>query len=191
MKSDQRLKLTFFVHRLERLLGTTLSKKMFGQNLRFKIWKRPDGELEIEHPNIGNDEIDAFLLNFRLLQQNNDSISVGNITPIIKEYFSAIIIEEWNLIRAKLNAFLDDKILSKDLGSVTRREFIDAVLYGVYAHAEIEKYYQVIDWKEIIGEDALNTTFVATLETYLRTLEEFRPILAQINAIAQPVAVRQ
>ncbi len=99
-----------FVGRLSRLRQTRLARLMREPGLTVEIWERPDGQIEPVLPQIDQDDLDAFILNWRLFTQKNERISVRCLSDLV---VSADIPQElragFSHARDDLNAHLDSK----------------------------------------------------------------------------------
>ncbi len=133
-----------FSQRIDRLLATGLAKQMrTGYGLTVCIYADADGTTSIVFPEIADDALDAFLLNYRVLTLKRDELSVRKISalidsldvvPTLKRKFAAAV--------TSLNDFLDDDELAPR-GAKSHREFIDVMLHGHYAHVDPSKHSRV------------------------------------------------
>lgn len=169
------------------MVSCRLTQRMLDDELKVEIWERDDGSVHFRHPNIRDDELDAFLFNLRLFQQENDGISLRAMSKVVLGLtIDASLKDEFEAARAEVNRFLDSPFLPKDLAGVTTRAFIDAMLYGLYAHTNVRQFESVEQWQKHLGRDPLQTCFVAVLENYLLLLASFFPVVQKIRRAVEP-----
>ena len=92
------------------------------------------------------EELKAFLLTARLLSQDNDRISIGNIATVFNKLVSErhSLSMNFNAYHMGLNEYLD----RRDHGlSHTNREIFEIFLYGHYAHRNKNKEDTYRKWK--------------------------------------------
>ena len=164
-----------FVGRLSRLRQTRLARLMREPGLTVEIWERPDGQIEPVLPQIDQDDLDAFILNWRLFTQKNERISVRCLSDLV---VSADIPQElragFSHARDDLNAHLDSKPTIPLAGTSTNRDFLDTMLYGFFAHLAVEKHELGLGWEKSLGKEELRLLFVTALEEAMKKLEGLR-----------------
>lgn len=120
---------------LEKKLGETIS------------WNEKDG-MTYTVSNHDDDFINSVLMPLRLLFQNNDEISINNISKL---YENMEIGKEYKIvfkkIRGELNEFLDEQAKTLLDDKPTRRELFETILYGEIAHVQKEKRNKLETWK--------------------------------------------
>lgn len=100
------------------------------------------GDEDMEQILIGpsREEADAALLIVRQLIQNNDSISISNISESAREYLTDAAINTIQQIRERLNDELDSyPALGVEGRARTYREILHTYLYGEHAHTSPSK----------------------------------------------------
>jgi hypothetical protein len=113
---------------------------------RFSILGQIDAWVE----DFDQDEIDAFVLTFRLFTQNNDRISLRNLSAIYASDWlqGGNVRECFEDARKSLNQYLDSAatvLFGEDAVSV--RSIVDIIIYGGLAHTNAEKSKIFESWK--------------------------------------------
>lgn len=134
------------------------------------------------------DEINAFILDFRQFTQNNDPISISNLSKIYSS--------EW-VPRGAREAFEDARAgLNNRLKAPTTIMFgeytlmldtlVDTVVYGGLAHANAEKAAAFESWERSGIMGFVWAEFFAYLRGLVSTLQYFRKLNGQLLAMAGP-----
>lgn len=172
-----------FHERLKRTLRCRLVVAMNAKKMMVEIWKRPNGRIEVVLPTIAEDDLDAFLLNYRLFQQDNERISISRVSaaidalPLTKESKS-----EFQRIRRGLNDYLNAVPEVQILGEPgNRRSLINSLLYGVYAHLDEKKSVDAAYWERVLNKQHIDLLFVATLEGVVGFLREFEILMRDVD----------
>lgn len=115
----------------EELEITDIGSGQFNLSGKLKTWKHDFDE----------DEIDAFVLTYRMLTQKNDRLSLAQIGKIYElQWMPDQATSSFREARAHLNSFLDSAA-TLEFGSyqIAIREIVDIVLYGGLAHSNRQK----------------------------------------------------
>jgi hypothetical protein len=135
------------------------------------------------------DEIDAFLLTYRMFVQKNDRISIASLAKIYSEpWMPAAAAESFRDARAQVNEYLDSPI-SVRVGDahICRRDLVDVLLYGGLAHSDHDKERLFRSWMADGGASGfLWAEFVVTLKDMLHYLRFFRDLNAAVIANCVP-----
>lgn len=162
-----------FLKRLQRLYRTGLAQDICSTDkLNVKFRETTAGEMEIEMPELDEDGRDAFMLNYRLLSQDNDRISLAKVSKLLSKAQPTIkSVARFERRREMLNQFLEKK--EHFLASVSNRELIEAFLYGRYAHVTPQKEQAVIQLEGEHGDQMVRMVFVVVIEQLLKHLRSF------------------
>ena len=114
---------------------------------KITLTSKENQKLYIEVKGPKGEEIDSFILTFRLFIQNNERVSIKNISDIYEKQVSNIdYVNKIRVIRNNLNSYLDEIVQnSRNIANrneritITRREIIDSIIYGLYAHYKADK----------------------------------------------------
>jgi hypothetical protein len=107
------------------------------------------GKLKSWVPDFDEDEIDAFVLTYRMLTQNNDRLSVASIAKIYeKDWMPIEAASNFREAREHLNKYLDSAA-AMEFGSqqMAIREIVDIVIYGGLAHSNHQKAKVFDAWR--------------------------------------------
>lgn len=131
-----------FQQRLGKLVNSTFGQEVAsGKFNAVDIIQYHDGTTGIRFASTHPDTLDAFILHYRVLTQDNDPMSLRNMAPIIKRTASPEMFSSFETARSQLNSYLDTAALYSPGNVVkTHREFIEVILYGVHAHTDLGKY---------------------------------------------------
>lgn len=106
-------------------------------NGQFVISGRFDSEID----DFNQDEIDAFVLTYRIFTQRNDALSLASLAAIFdSEWMPSNAREEFELCRSEINEALDSgaTIIFEDY-QPSVRFIVDTIIYGGLAHTNEEK----------------------------------------------------
>jgi len=107
------------------------------------------GEVESWVSDFDRDDIEAFVLTYRILTQRNDGASIGSIAKV---YESSWVPEEarrcFGYARAQLNDYLDNHgtTIRCSQGNHSKREVIETFIYGGLAHTNDVKEQKFLSW---------------------------------------------
>jgi ribosomal protein L30 len=134
------------------------------------------------------DEIAAFVLDYRQYTQKNDAISISSMADIYERPWIHIgarkIFEEF---RAQLNRALDTPS-TMIFGSyqMSVRELVDIVVYGGLAHSNAEKAETFESWEKSGIMGFVWAIFFAAMRDLMRTLRQIRMLNEQVLSLADP-----
>jgi len=136
------------------------------------------GEMESWVKNYNEDEIDAVVLTYRMLTQNNDRISLNSIAKI---YNSVWFPEEgtklFNDARTKVNEYLDSiATVCFEKGKITKRSIMDIIIYGGLAHSNIEKERIFNSWINSGASGVFQVEFITALKFMLFYFSYFKEL---------------
>jgi len=153
---DQIIKsLKLFNEKVNKLSSSRFVKSIGLPGGGFKMSGKPNAagimEYKAERKGPDDEAIAAAALTFRFFVQDNERISLRNIS----RYYADNLIDDslskqYEEIRNELNDFLDNERYSVFKGNqtrLTRRELLDTFLYGDLAHANEAKYDLIQSWK--------------------------------------------
>lgn len=131
--------LQFFNEKVDDLGNSSFIKNWESQKI---LWDSLTSQLPSKFLLPNDEETKAFILTLRFFCQNNEPISIANISKIYK---SDLIDEElkskFHVNRKALNTFLDLNFRSSNL---TNRDILDTFVYGNYAHStKRDKYLEL------------------------------------------------
>ena len=171
-----------FVQKVDRLLAARFARDVLNQKIEWRLsWAAGKGG-SLDYPGCDADDRDGFLLTFRLFIQDNDAISVRNVSALMESLnLPATIIDPWRHSRKQLNDFLDSRPIFSALGEPkSYRELMLTLLYGDLSHLD-PKYRPVFErWlsDELIWSN-MQTMFFITLANFLSCLSVLK-ILAKM-----------
>ncbi len=164
MKQNTISDLTLFNEKAAKLLNSSFADAMIrnesGFLMELKIGVAP------EHILIGaeDESVDAVFLTLRMFMQNNDRISIKNISklystePQLKQFEN-----EFNSLRDKLNEHLDSKngiyFIDKNY---TNREIVELLLYGSKAHSKRSKEETL---RQLLADPIVSSLFLNKANT--------------------------
>jgi len=99
------------------------------------------GKLKSRVPEFDEDEIDAFVLTYRMLSQNNDRLSLANVSDLYcRDWMPEEASARFREAREHLNEYLDSAA-TMEFGpnKFAIRELVDIVIYGGLAHSNAQK----------------------------------------------------
>jgi len=129
--------------------------------------------------NFDRDDIEAFILTYRMLTQNNDRYSVARLSDgyeRVHEYFR----DAFAYLREQNRLFLTAESPLQQSGSpISHRDLLDTVIYGELAHSNKQKAETFQSWTRWRNhEKALWLIFDHVLRCSTEMLRHFRDINA-------------
>ena len=106
------------------------------------------GKLKSWTPEFDEDEIDAFVLTYRMLTQNNDRLSLARVSEVYeKDWMPQEAAARFREARGHLNDYLDSATVM-EFGSykLPIRDLVDVVIYGGLAHSNAQKSQIFNSW---------------------------------------------
>lgn len=170
--------LILFNERVNRLERCRLTKRMASPKYKMQYDKMMNREW-VAFNDVSEDDIDAFVLNLRLLIQNEDGFSIRCLSKIynkdgIPEELSEAFDEQrqtWKTHRNSISLFTNPSSSSK----LTNGELFDIMLYGGLAHHNNSK---VNDFYTLTKQGAFSTfvgvSFLSSLKTILNVLRNIQ-----------------
>jgi hypothetical protein len=124
------------------------------------------------------DEIDAFVLTFRMFIQQNDRSSISSLAKVYaKKWMPAEALSSFDSAKLALDEYLDSPILLQlQTQRVTRRQLVDTIVYGGLAHSNVSKEAIYRGWIESGVSGFFWGEFVVTLKDILRYLAFFQEL---------------
>jgi len=177
--------------RIQRILTNPLCSDLIQNELSIKIYERPDGSTHREVTKFSQTQIDAFILNYRLLVQDKDQISFRQIRASLKKATSLQealpdIADDIEKTSDSFNHFLNSasglKEKEKDL---TKRGILDAFLYGYYSHESKTKRKALERWSKEHEFEMLHLAFIDILKRIVGYLIIFESIFSTALAFLQ------
>jgi len=136
------------------------------------------GEMESWVKNYNEDEIDAVILTYRMLTQNNDRISLYSISKIYNlDWFPKEGTKLFNDARTKVNEYLDSiATVCFEKGTITKRSILEIIIYGGLAHSNIEKERIFNSWINSGASGLFQVEFITALKFMLSYFSYFKEL---------------
>lgn len=137
-----------------------------------------------------NDELrDAFVLTFRMLIQDNDSISIRNLSKLTADTgLSARFREIFDEFRTELNRFLEDPGLLAgftEMGVTTHHNLLRTFVYGDMAHTGKERtLYLSLNSDHLFP--IIELMFIRILGEFMRRVERLLEIV-RLELAGEPI----
>lgn len=128
------------------------------------------------------DEIDAFVLTYRIFTQNNDQLSLASLARIYNsEWLTGNAKECFDDARKELNDYLDSAatIMFGD-NHISIRQLVDIVIYGGLAHSNPEKADIFQNWEQSGAMGFIWAEFFAYARHAVGTLKYLRSLNAGV-----------
>ncbi len=159
--------LQLFIEKADKLLSSNFVKNVesgSGVNFTLKQGKTPS----IKRWGPDQENIEAFVLTFRFFIQNNEKISISNLTKVFDSPF--VTAEEkasFEKARQFLNSYLDGNTMFDIRGRIQRRVLMDTFIYGGLSHANREKKITYDSWVNdpLLSSLIVNEFIVILFET--------------------------
>lgn len=137
------------------------------------------GRIESWVPEFNQDEIDAFVLTFRMLTQRNDQISLPALAKIYeKEWMPGEARSAFTDAHKQLNVYLDSAATIQ-LGEsrIAIRTILEVTIYGGLAHTNKEKERAFRAWMQEPGTAGFFwVEFIAALKEMMRYFAYFKSL---------------
>jgi large subunit ribosomal protein L30 len=134
------------------------------------------------------DEIAAFVLDYRQYTQNNDAISINSLARIYEQaWMDSGARKSFEEIRARFNRELDaaSSLIFGDY-HMSVRALIEIVVYGGLAHSNPEKAEIFESWEQSGIMGIVWADFFAAMRDLMQTLKQLRMLNDQVLALADP-----
>lgn len=189
-----------FHEKVDKLRKSSFASQMFGQKTGVKwSWHKDEGEaVEITGPD--QEAIDAMALTFRMIQQDNDAISLRNMATKVLLQFEgkSEAVGRFLDARDKINTFLDSEPtgkmkLIKDV-TITHRWIVEHVLYGELAHTNTAKRETLARLRQIhpfisaMIDNEFNATVASMLDALFYCQLQTRTIYEDLTGTELPIA---
>jgi hypothetical protein len=168
MKDETRQTLELLVEKANLLKSVKFDEHVRTVGLGFKGKRTGEDEWEIEFGLPDEEKRNSFILTFRFFYQEEETISFSKLSRFLND---PELSDEWKSGVSKarkayfryLKSYSDYSVELFD-GHPTRREMLDAVLYGGVAHANPEKIQRLRLWtRDGIRANVLLQEFTAML----------------------------
>jgi hypothetical protein len=147
-----------------------------------------EGIMHLSLADFDQDEIAAFVLDYRQYTQNNDAISIGSLARIYdREWMHFGARKNFKEIRARFNRELDARsklVFGHDHMSI--RTLVDIVVYGGLAHSNPEKAEIFESWEKSGIMGIVWAEFFACMRDLMQTVKLLRTLNDQVLAVADP-----
>jgi hypothetical protein len=187
MNPDSRADLELFNEKADVLVNSSFGDAMLRNESAFMLEAKANGRVEFVLVGAEGESVDAAFLTLRLFIQNNDRISLRNISQIYAtESELAHLQSEYERGRQAINRYLDSRNGINFFGdNYTNREVLELLMFGSKGHTNRakEKKLKELTKSSIVGPMFLNQVN-AIAATVIRALSE----LAKLNAMALRVA---
>ncbi|MGB5904462.1 MAG: hypothetical protein WBH00_16595 [Xanthobacteraceae bacterium] len=150
---------------------------------RFSIVGRVHSWIE----DFSQDEIDAFVLSYRVFTQNNDRLSIPSISRIFaKDWVHPEVRESFENARRQLNDHLDSiATVEFPNGKISVRMVVDIVIYGGLAHSNERKSRIFNVWEGSGFMGFIWADFMAYAKHAVATLKYIRDLIRDLASILQ------
>lgn len=138
-----------------------------------------EGKINSWVPDYNEDEIDAVVLTYRLLTQQNDRLSLINLSNIYNaEWFPQESKDAFNDAKLKLNDCLDSAsfIQLPDNSYFSKRQIMDVIIYGGLAHSNVNKQHIFNNWMASGMSGFFQIEFITTLKSMFFYFDYFKEL---------------
>lgn len=150
MRDETRRAFELFVEKAKRLKSLKFNESL--QDLRVDISWRQGEAIKVNLTGPTSEQVDAFVLTFRLFFQDNDQFSFRWLTnnamndPDVSSHWK----EKFSKARTEMNQYLDDypslQAIVQEDAPPTRRDIMQVFLYGDLAHVNDDKRAVLRKW---------------------------------------------
>jgi hypothetical protein len=147
---------------------------------RFSILARIESTVE----DFSQDEIDAFVLSYRVFTQDNDRLSIRSMSRILaKDWVHPNARECFEDARAQLNGHLDGaSTIAFPEGHISVRTLVDTIIYGGLAHSNEAKAEIFDSWDSSGIRGFMWAEFMAYAREAVDTLKYMRGLILDFVA---------
>jgi hypothetical protein len=171
--------LILFNEKVDRLDRCALTKRMATPKYVIQYDKVMDRQW-IAFDNISEDDLDAFVLNLRLLIQNRDGFSIKCLSDLYKGEASENLIMEFEEQRKKWNDYRSSLSLLNNPDSpekLSNGELFDILFYGGLAHQNQKHFNKfILLTKQGAFSAFVFGFFLSSLNTLLKVVRNIRDI---------------
>jgi ribosomal protein L30 len=134
------------------------------------------------------DEIAAFVLDYRQYTQKNDAISIASLADIYSQPWMHIgARQNFEEFRAHFNRALDaPSTLILGTYHISTRELVDTVVYGGLAHSNPGKAATFESWERSGIMGFVWAIFFSAMRDLMQTLKQVRLLNEQVMSLADP-----
>jgi hypothetical protein len=174
-----------FTEKADKLINSTFSKEMIGKTGVYLTWE--ENIQKVVHISPNEEFIDAFVLTFRFFIQNNDSISIKNMSA---NFNSGIVNKDIKKkfidVKTKFNDYLDTDTMFDIGGVISRRNILDIFVYGELSHMNPSKKEIYDTWmKNEFMAPLLQFEFKLVLHNALKFIKYVSDLSTQVVLNAQ------
>ncbi|MCD6591050.1 MAG: hypothetical protein J7K72_03715 [Candidatus Aenigmarchaeota archaeon] len=176
--------LKLFNEKVDRLHTRSFVEKL--KKLGYEIHLKNEFDGKLYGPD--DESVEAFVLTIRFFYQNNEKISLSNMSEIYEKLpISPKVKREFERIRNELNTFLDSKTRFTINGKeITNREIFETFLYGDLAHSNKTKRKTYEFWKSNIPlYIVLKHEFIEILSFFIEKLSQIKKLNERILGEAE------
>lgn len=137
------------------------------------------GRIRSSLDNVTQDQIDAFVLTYRMFIQTNDRVSLTSLAKTYgREWMPIEAAESFREAMTQVDDYLDSTpTVEFGEGPVTRRHLVDTIIYGGLAHTKPAKEREYLSWSSDGGLTGFMwAEFIVTLQQMLKYLAFFRQL---------------
>jgi len=130
-------------------------------------------------PDFDEDEVDSFVLTYRMFTQRNDRISLPSLAAIYQNgWIPDEARERFNDARSQLNQYLDSAATARmGVQDIPIRSLLNVVIYGGLAHTNKDKHRIYRAWMQDSGMSGfLWAEFLAALKEMMRYFGYFKKL---------------
>ena len=171
---DEIERLRLFIEKVERVQSLSLVRTLVETGSKLTLsWTQQSGALQLAAAGPDAEQIDAFVLTMRLFTQDNDRISLRNMSKVLENLpVSEELNRHFAMHRSNLNQSLDSPcMLSINGDHPTRLEVLNTVLYGHLSHVSPDHRRRHLSWvQDPMAASIIDFEFVGVLVLFLKTL---------------------
>jgi ribosomal protein L30 len=138
------------------------------------------------------DEIAAFVLDYRQYTQNNDPISINSLARIYEQpWMHSSARKNFEESRSRFNRELDaSSTLTFGNYEMSVRELVEIVVYGGLAHSNRKKADIFESWEKSGIMGTVWAVFFAAMRDLMQTLKQLRALNEQVLAVTDPAPTK-
>ena len=175
--------LEIFVESVDELLNSGLLAQVKTDGISTQLGWSHDTGLLSQRTGPKRDAVKAFLLTLRLFRRNNEPTSLWNMDERIDSLeIDASLKKRFRAARHKFNLYLDKPpsvTFPNGSGADSRRQILEAFLYGVFAHANPKLRRRVNAWEGQPYAEDIRSQFDLILLEFLKALSAMANVCRQ------------
>ncbi len=174
--------LKLFNEKANKLEGLHFTKNMIGYKSGIKYSVDKGQITKIERTGPDNEDIDAFVLTFRLFIQDNEKISLHNMANIYQKLpIGGNLVQQFKNEYTKINQFLDNPVNEFiRLPTTTNRYLMEVFIYGGLAHTNNKKKAIYDSWCSDQLFPLFEEAFVNIVTDVLSTIIKIRKLNEEV-----------